>query len=120
MAAVQNPGPTGATGATGPGITTQTSKYATRAIDGTVYHNTLPTTIWVSVSAFSASGIAISKLLAVSDSSATPTVSVAAASTPIVTGNYSVTLFFPVLPGNYYYVTAIGAALTKDIWMEYS
>jgi hypothetical protein len=102
--------------ATSAEITTQTDVTASRAIDGTVYHNIGSKPIFVNITIqHAANG---GDVIAKSDANVVPNLIVAetydGAISVIVT-----MLTFIVLPGNYYEATATGGSSMKT-WIEYT
>ncbi len=100
---------------------TQTDVTASRAYDGTVYHNTTSKPITVTVTVNMAGSI---KIIAYSDANADPTTVVAGTGATSVATSLPMSCTFTVLPGNYYKVilTDIGGAGTKSLasWIEWS
>ena len=87
--------------------TTQSSVTGSRAL-GTVYHNTGITALFASVTISSTTN----PIVAYTDSNATPITAVATQPSP------SGTVFFIVLPGNYYSVSSSGGTL--GAWIEWN
>jgi len=110
---VSNPGPIGPAGARGPGISVQQDMTASRAIDGTVYHNTTSGIIIATVSINLGSG---TNAVVKADGSTPPTTTI----TQLSNSNLStiaISFTFVVMPGAYYGITGAGASMAK--WIEY-
>lgn len=97
------------------GVTSQTDQKASRALDGTVYRNTTGKPMFVSVVAYNTSAAGMA---ARSDANATPTLIVADVYSATTTVNMSV--FFIVLPNNYYSVTKSTGTATISSWIEWT
>jgi hypothetical protein len=96
-------------------ITTQTDVTASRAIDGTVYHNTTGKPIYCMITLqLSTPGVGVTLL---TDANPAPSTVVA-----FEQNNNAqlilVVLMAIVLPGNYYTLTSLGNSFTQ--WIEYS
>ena len=101
----------------GGGPLSQSDVTASRAIDGTAYHNTGATARYVLVSIEYISGVA-NNVEAFSDGNANPTLRVAYTGKNNFSGVTRGAIFFIVLPGNYYKVFQSGGA-TLAVWIEY-
>ena len=96
-------------------ISTQTDVTASRAIDGTVYHNTTTKPIFVQITIYFQVGELI---YAYSDNQANPTTIVAYGQNAQA-GAFAAEIVFWVLPGNYYKLTKTGLSIAQ-YWIEYS
>ena len=112
-------GADGACHSSGGGVSTQSVVTGSRAF-GTVYHNTNATAMFVTVSGTTSAGGDAVLMTAITDSSSSPSTTVAQdQSTLSVTGG-AVSLTFVVLPGNYYEATLSGnGTLAVSYWTEW-
>ena len=105
----------GSSSGSGGAIASQSDVTGSRAIDGTVYHNSTTKPIMVVVSV----GLATADTVeAKSDATATPTLRVGYLTMNGAT-NVIMELVFWVLPGSYYKVTRVGSG-NLNTWMEYT
>ena len=97
------------------GFTTQSDVTGSRAIDGTVYHNTSGKAMLVVISAAMATTYGIA---AFSDATVTPTQAIASANNPGLVAAITSSITFLVLIGNYYKCTGVSCTLVT--WIEYT
>ena len=112
-------GADGACHNSGGGVSTQSVVTGSRAF-GVVYHNTNTTAMFVTVSGTTSTGGDAVLMTAITDSSSSPSTTVAQdQSTLSITGG-AASLTFVVLPGNYYEATLSGnGTLAVSYWTEW-